>query len=194
MPAGWIRYKQPLRIKLDAVAPFSWTHDVSLELGFGSSGDVQRVANVPEGGLFAMDESSSSAYLTLDLDSELPKDARRSTGMFWLKLSRTDLASPWTLVNVQSEAGTASLRAVKVPTLVSAEATATGTKFTLSGCDQVLGFKFAGQAGTVSPLFIDSGNQGLTAVVEGPKDATEFDIELRDAAEGMIHIKVLRKP
>jgi hypothetical protein len=194
LPTGWFKSKQPLRVQLVAAPPFSWTHDVSLALGFGSSGDVQKVVDIPEGSMFALDESSPSAYLTLDLDALLAKDSRRSTGLIWLRLSRSDLASPWTLINLPSEAGVAPLRAVKVPTVVNVEATATGTKVTLSGCDQVLGVKFAGQAGVVAPVFLDSTSGGLNAVVEGPKDASEFDIELRDAAEGAIHVKILRKP
>ncbi len=194
LPPGWFKSKQPVRVQLAASTPFSWTHDVSLGLGFGSSGDVQKVVDIPEGSMFAMDESSANAYLTVDLDSELARDARRNTGLIWLRLSRSDLASPWTLINVQTESGSAPLRAVKVPTIINVEPTATGTKITMSGCDQVLGIRFPGQAGVVAPVFLDSALGGLNATVEGPKDAAEFDIELRDASEGAIHIKIVRKP
>jgi hypothetical protein len=194
MPPGWFRSRQPVRVQLGAVAPFSWTHDVALDLGFGSSGDVQKVLTVPEGPIFAFDEVMPTAYLTLDLETTLLRDSKRNTGLLWLKLTRSDLASPWTLVTVQSDSGMVPLRAVKLPNVQSVDATATGTRVTLTNCDQVLGIKFAGQAGAVAPQFLDSGPGGLTAVVDGPAGATEFDIELRDASEGMIHIKIVRKP
>lgn len=194
MPPGWFRSKEPVRVQLAAVAPFTWTHDVTLDLGFGSSGDVQKVLSVPEGPIFAFDEISPSAYLTLDLETTLLRDSKRNAGLLWLKLTRSDLASPWTLVTVQSESGMVPLRAVKLPNVLSFETTATGTRVTLTNCDQVLGIKFAGQAGAVAPQFVDSGPGGLTAVVDGPLGVTEFDIELRDASEGMIHIKIVRKP
>jgi len=194
MPPGWFRTREPIRVQLGAVAPFAWTHDVQLDLGFGSSGDVQKVVTIPEGPIFAMDQVTPSAYLTLDLDSALPRDSKRNTGLIWLKLTRADLASPWTLVTVDTPSGAMPVRAVKLPGVVAFESTATGSKLTLSNCDQVLGVKFAGQAAFVPPQFLDSGTGGLTASVDGPAGATEFDIELRDAADGLIHIKIVRKP
>ncbi len=194
MPPGWFRSKTPVRIQLSAVAPFTWTHDVLLDVGFGSSGDVQKVLNVPEGAAFALDQATPSAYVTLDLDAVLPKDSKRNAGLLWVKLSRTDLASPWTLITVDTPSGPMPLRAVKLPGVLALDTTATGTKLTLSNCDQILGVKFAGQAGFTAPQFLDSGPGGLTATVDGPANATEFDIELRDASEGVIHVKVTKKP
>jgi hypothetical protein len=164
-----------------------------LDLGFGASGDVQKVVTIPEGPTFALDQVTPSAYLTLDLDSALPRDPKRNTGLLWLKLTRADLASPWTLVTVDTPGGAMPLRAVKLPGVLSVDATPTGTRVTLTNCDQVLGVKFAGQSSTVPPQFLDSGAGGLTATVDGPAGATEFDIELRDASEGVIHVKVARK-
>lgn len=194
MPAGWFRTREPIRIQLGAVAPFAWTHDVVLDLGFGASGDVQKVVTVPEGPIFALDQVTPSAYLTLDMDTTLPKDSKRNTGLLWLRLTRADLASPWTLVTVATPTGAMPLRAVKLPGVVAVDATPTGTRVTLSNCEQVLGVKFAGQTNTIPPQFLDSGTGGLTATVDGPAGATEFDIELRDASEGVIHVKVTKKP
>ena len=194
LPNGWFRTRQPVRIQLSAEQPFAWTHDVSLDLGFGPSGDVQKVQTVPEGPIFNFDELTPNGYLTLNLEDTLPKDSKRNSGLLWLKLTRSDLASPWTLVTVKSDSGNAPLRAVKVPTLISVDATSSGTKITLGGADQVLSVRFPSVAGSVAPQFLDSGINGLTASVEGPPGVTEFDVELRDAPEGVIHIKILRKP
>jgi len=194
MPPGWFRTREPVRVQLAAVSPFSWTHEVALDLGFGSAGDVQKVLSVPEGPIFSMDQVTPNAYLTLDLDTALLKDSRRNTGLLWLKLTRADLASPWTLVTVETPTGAMPLRAVKLPGVQAFDAGATGCRLTLSNCDQVLGVKFAGQAGFTPPQFLDSGPGGLTATVDGPAGATEFDIELRDASEGVIHVKVTKKP
>jgi hypothetical protein len=194
MPPGWFRTREPIRVQLGAVAPFAWTHDVQLDLGFGASGDVQKVLTVPEGSTFALDQVTPNAYLTLELDTGLPRDAKRNTGLLWLKLTRGDLASPWTLVTVDTPTGAMPLRAVRLPGVQAVDTTPTGTRVTLSNCEQVLGVRFAGQSGFALPTFLDSGAGGLTATVDGPAGATEFDIELRDATEGLIHVKVTKKP
>jgi hypothetical protein len=152
------------------------------------------VVTVPEGSTFAMDQITPSAYLTLDLDSTLPKDTKRNTGLMWLKLTRSDLASPWTLVTVDTPTGAMPLRAVKLPSVQAVDTTPTGTRITLSNCDQVLGVRFPGQPASVPPQFVETGAGGLTATVDGPAGVTEFDIELRDATEGLIHVKVTKKP
>jgi len=194
MPPGWFRTQEPVRVQLGAVAPFTWTHDVDLDLGFGSSGDVQKVLSVPEGPIFAMDQITPEAYLTLDLEKSLAKDTKRNTGLLWLRLTRSDLSSPWILVTVQTSTGAMPLRAVKLPTVQAVDTTPTGTRITLSNCDQVLAVKFAGQPGSVPPQFLDSGPSGLSATIDGPAGATDFDIELRDATEGTIHVKLVRHP
>ncbi|MDR3689183.1 MAG: hypothetical protein P4L46_07370 [Fimbriimonas sp.] len=194
MPTGWFRTKQPLRIQLAAIQPFVWSHDVSLELGFGSAGDIQSALTLPEGPSLAIDGSSPDAYLTLNLEALLPPTAKRNTGLLWVKLTRSDLSSPWTLVDTSSSSGTAPIRAVKLPTIESIQATATGTRITLGLADQVLGAKFAGQA-TFQPLqLIDSPANDLRGTIDGPPNVTEFDLEFRDADEGVVHIKVIKKP
>ncbi len=166
LPPGWFRSNQPIRVQLNADAPFAWTHDVALDLGFGSAGDVQKVLTVPEGPIFSMDELSPNAYLTLDVAATLPKDTKRNSGLVWVQLTRGDLSSPWTLVNATTDNVPVPLKAVKVPVIQSITTTATGVHLTLSNCDQLLAVKVAGVAGPISPQFIDS-NATTTPPVAG---------------------------
>lgn len=194
MPPGWIRTNQPVRIQLSAVAPFAWTHDVSLDLGLGSAEDVQKVATIPEGAAFAMDQASPNAYVTLQVDSALPHDSKRTSGLVWLRLTRDDLSSPWMLATVGPDPGGLPIRAIKLPTIQSVDSAPDKTRVTLSNADQVLGVKFAGQSSYVSPQLVSSSPTDLVASVDGPPNATEFDVLLRDASEGVVHVKIVRKP
>lgn len=193
LPPGWVSTGEPVRIRLGAVQPFAWTHDVALSLGFGASGDVQQVLTVPEGPIFSLEQITPDAYLTLDLDRNLPPTAKRDTGLLWLQLTRSDLASPWTLITVQTSLGAMPLRAVKLPGVVAFDSTATGSTVTLSQCEQVIGIKFPGQSEFVPLQFLSSG-PALTGAATGPPGQTEFDIEMRDASEGVIHVKIAKRP
>jgi len=194
MPSGWVRTKQPLRIQMGAIQPFAWTHDVSLELGLGSAGDVQSVLSLPEGPFFAFDGSSPDAYLTLNFDSLIPPTAKRSTGLLWVKLSRADLASPWTLVTTKTDAGPVPIRAVKLPIVRSIQSTATGVRVTLEGAEQVLGARFIGQTTFLPLQLVDSPPNDLVGTIDGPANASEFDLELRDAGDEVVHVKIVKKP
>ncbi len=194
MPSGWIRSKQPVRVQMSAVQPFNWTHDVALELGFGSAGDVQTALTLPEGPNFALDGASSEAYLTLDMDTALPPNSKRNAGLLWVKLTRADLGSPWTLVTTKSESGNSPVRFVKLPTIQTVQATANSVRITLSGVEQVLGAKFPGQAAFTPLQLQDSTPGNLIGVIEGPLGATEFDLDIRDASDGVIHIKIVKAP
>ncbi len=192
LPAGWVRSKQPLRIGLQAISSFVWSHDVSVEVGFGSSGDVQSALTFPEGPNFAFDGSTPDAYLTVGFETMLPPNARRNSGLVWVKVDRSDLSSPWTLVTTKGDAGPVPIRAVKVPTIVSIATVGNETVVTLSGAEQVLGAKFTGQQTFIPPQLLESAPGNLNATITGPANATEFDLQLRDAAEGVIHVKITK--
>jgi hypothetical protein len=190
LPAGWFNTKEPVRLQLSAVAPFAWTHNIDLELGLGSAGDVQKVATLPEGSNFALDEKQQTAMITTVMDG-LPADAKRNTGLVWIKLTRDDLTSPWTIATLSDGS---ALRAVKVPMVQSVETNSTRTRITLSNVDQVLGVRFTGQKEWLSPQLAESAPPNLMATIDGPVGADEFDLEMRDASEGVIHIKIVRQP
>lgn len=189
LPTGWFRAKQPLRLQLNAVAPYTWTHDSTLELGFGSSGDVERQAVINEGPSFALDAVSPAAFLTLDIDGLLPKDAKRNSGLIWVRVMRGDLVGNWTL----AYAGDSALRAVRLPTISAIDASATRTRITFMSADQVLGVK-VGSSPEVVPQLIETTPQGLTAAVDLPAGTMEFDLVLRDASDGVVHVKLLKLP
>ncbi|HEY3783507.1 MAG TPA: hypothetical protein VGL56_20680 [Fimbriimonadaceae bacterium] len=191
LPAGWFNTKEPVRVQLKAVAPFAWTHNIELELGLGPAGDVQKVATLPEGSSFALDEKQQTAMITMTMDAGLPADAKRNTGLVWIKLTRDDLISPWTIATLEDGS---ALRAVKVPIVQSVDTNATRTRITLSNVDQVLGVRFTGQKDWASPQLAESAPPNLMATIDGPVGATEFDLEMRDASEGVIHIKIVRQP
>ena len=191
LPAGWFNTKEPVRVQLSAVAPFTWTHNIDLELGLGPAGDVQKVATLPEGSTFALDEKQQTAMITMVMDAGLPADAKRNTGLVWIKLTRDDLISPWTIATLPDGS---ALRAVKVPMVQSVDTNATRTRITLSNVDQVLGVRFTGQKDWMSPQLAESAPPNLMATIDGPVGASEFDLEMRDASEGVIHIKIIRQP
>lgn len=191
LPAGWFSTKLPYRLQLKAVQPFTWTHDVRLELGLGSSADVQSVTQIQEGPVFALDLASPSAYVTLTLDNLLSQNSKRTTGQVWFRVSRGDLASPWTLAT----SGTTPMRAVRVPTLNSVTTTATGLRLSFSYADDLMGVRYAGSNGSVAPQLVRSTPMnGLEATVDVPTGTTEFDLEMREAGEGLIHVKVVKAP
>jgi hypothetical protein len=192
LPAGWFSAKAPVRISLAAVAPFAWSHDVTLELGLGSAVDVQPVAIIPEGPTFALDMSSPEAFLTLNLGTGLPPTAKRSSGLIWVRLTRSDLSSAWTLATLKQDAGGAPIRAVKLPTVQTVETTANGVRVTFASADEVLGVRFAGQTDFVAPTLAQATPAGVTATVDGPAGATEFELQIRDASDGFVRVKIVR--
>jgi hypothetical protein len=194
MPPGWFSTKQPVRIQLNALPPFSWSHDVTLELGLGSAGDVQLAAPLPEGSSFALDQASPDAYVTLNLDTCLPQNPKRRAGIVWLRLSRSDLASPWTLAFQKGADGGVPIRGVLVPVVQSVDVQPTGTKITLSDADDVLGVKFVGQALPVVPQLAPGVPKGILATFQAPPGATEFDLLMRDASDGVIHVTIVKVP
>lgn len=193
LPAGWFSTRTPIRLQLTAQNPFEWTHDVILDLGLGSAGDVQPVATIPEGTAFVLDRMRPDAFVTLNLDTGLPQNPKRNSGLLWIRLTRSDLASPWTLGTLKSDNGSTPLRGVRLPTVVSVEATPSGgTKITLAGAEEVFGIRFAGQQNFVPPTLVPSSG-GLTAVFEGPANVTDFDLQFRDAADGVVSVKLAPK-
>jgi hypothetical protein len=193
LPAGWFATKQPVRIRLASVKPYSWTHDVKVELGLGSAGDVQPVTVLPEGSGFSMDQASPDAYVTLTLEGGLPAGAKRTSGLVWFKVTRADLPSTWTLAMMDKT----PMRAVRVPVLMNVESTPTATRLTFSSADDVLGIKFPGATAFVAPQLVKSTLPGgtLDATVEGPAGITEFDIQIAgDTTDGLIHVKIVRPP
>ena len=188
LPPGWFSTKQPLRIQLEAVKPFAWGHDCQLDLGLGSAGDVQTAASIPEGPTFSMDQSSPDAYVTLTMEGAALQLSKRTSGLVWFRVSSAQLAGAWTL----ALSGGVPMRAVRVPVLQGVETTATGIRLSFSAADDVLGVKFAGGTAAVTPQLVRTTPAGgLEATVDGPAGATEFDIQLRDAAEGTIHVKIV---
>ena len=187
MPAGWFDTKNPIRLQLAAVAPFAWSHDTKLEIGLGSAGDVQPIMAIPEGPSFSLDEKDSTAVVTLSFDS-LPRDATRNTGLLWIRLTRSDLQSPWTIA--MTDPAGSPLRGIKLPIIQSVDTTAARTRITFSNVDQLMGVKFAGQTTTTVPQLVQVSPQIMAATVNGPPNATEFDLELRDATDGAIHVKI----
>jgi hypothetical protein len=192
LPAGWFSAKAPVRLSLAAVAPFAWSHDVTLELGLGSAVDVQPVAVIPEGPTFALDMSSPEAFLTLNLGTGLPPTAKRSSGLIWIRLTRSDLSSAWTLATLKQDAGGAPIRAVKLPTVQAVETTANGVRVTFASADEVLGVRFVGQTEFVAPTLAQATPAGVTATVDGPAGATEFELQIRDASDGFVRVKIVR--
>ncbi|AIE87616.1 hypothetical protein [Fimbriimonas ginsengisoli] len=190
MPAGWFRTKQPMRLQLAAVPPFKWSHDLTLELGFGSAADVQAVATVPEGPALAIDLANPRALLTINLDTVLPQASKRNSGVLWFRLSRGALASEWTLAKLPEDQQGLPLRAVRVPTVAAVERNDQRTRVTFASADDVISVKFAGQAAAVTPTLVESNPTGLSAFVDGPAGATEFEIVLRDASEGVVKVKL----
>jgi hypothetical protein len=191
MPEGWFRTKQPIRLSLDGVDPFKWSHDVNVELGFGPAIDVQKALSLTEGPTFSIDATSPSALVTLDLETGLPKDVKRISGLLWFRATRGDIASPWTLATVPGKDGVA-LRAVRLPTVQSVETNATRTRITFGSADQILAVRFSGQAALVAPQLLDSSAAGLTAYVDAPVGTTEMDVQLQDAPDGVVHVKILK--
>jgi hypothetical protein len=189
MPAGWFRTKQPLRIQLAAVPPFKWGHDLTLELGFGSAIDVQPVSTLPEGPAFAIDAANPRALLTVTLDSLLPKSPKRSSGVLWFRLSRGALSSEWTLAKLPDTDQGLPLRAVRVPTVATVDRSEGRTRITFNSADDVLSVKFAGQA-AVPPSLVESTPGGLVAYADGPAGATDFELILRDATDGVVKVRL----
>jgi len=194
MPAGWFRSKQPIRLKFDAVSPFSWSHDLSVAVGFGSANDVQSVIPVSEGPSFTIDTTIQSAGMTLSIDDVLPKNATRTSGLVWVRMNRGDLSSPWVLATT-GDAKAAPLRAIRLPSVISVDRSdATKTRVTLGASEDVVGVRFGTDGQSLLPTLLSSVNGSLTAYVDGPAGATEFDLQLRDAPEAMVHVKVTDKP
>jgi len=192
MPAGWFRSRQPIRLKFGAISPFSWSHDLALAIGFGSANDVQSVIPVSEGPSFTIDTTMQSAGMTLSVDDVLPKNATRTSGLVWVRVNRGDRSSPWTLAMVGEGDKASPLRAVRLPNVISVDRSdATRTRITLGASDDVIGVRFGGaDAQSILPTLVSSVNGSLTAYVDGPAGATEFDLQMRDAPEAMIHVKV----
>ena len=190
LPAGWLRTNKPIRLQLSAVQPFTWSHDISLDLGFGSAGDVQTAVSLPEGPVFTLDTSFADAYATFELDTLLLPVARRNSGLMWVKLSRSDLASPWTLVKVKTASGLAPARAVKLPTILAVNNTEGHTVVTLANADQVLGIRFAGQTAFEPVQLTDSIPGSFNGTASGPANATEFDLQFRDSGDEFVHVKI----
>lgn len=190
MPVGWFRTKQPIRVNLNAVAPFAWGHDVALSLGFGSANDVQSMLNLPEGQMFTIDTTIPSSSITVSLEDAVPKGSARNNGLVWLKLTRGDLNSGWVLVKSADGDAGAPLRAVKLPNVVSVDRNDQRTRVTFNMADYVTGAKF-GNGASLMPTLLDNNPQtGLTAYVDGPPNSNEFDLNLRDAPEGVVHVKL----
>lgn len=193
LPAGTFRNRQPVRLRLAALPPFSWTHDVTLELGFGPASDIQSVATVTEGPAFAIDGPKADALLTLDLDAALPKNARRGTGVLWFRIERGGLASPWTLAQTSGGSEGLPLTAVQLPSVVSVAAVNGKTRVTLGNADGVVGVRFPGSPDVVAPTLTDNHDNGLGAYVDGPADATEFELVLRNLTDSTVKVKVTKK-
>jgi len=191
LPAGWFSSRQPVRLQLEAIKPYVWSHDSQLELGLGSAGDVQSVTAIPEGPTFSLDQSSPDAYVTLTMEGGLPPTVKRTSGLVWFRVTRSQLASAWSL----ALAGETPMRAVRVPTLQGIETLPAGIRLSFAFADDVLGVKFAGTTNYVAPQLVRSTPQaGLEATVDGPAGATEFDIQVRDAQDGLIHVKIVHPP
>ncbi|MFI5386292.1 MAG: hypothetical protein ACHQ50_09240 [Fimbriimonadales bacterium] len=191
LPAGWFSTKQPVRIQLEAVKPYVWSHDSQLELGLGSAGDVQTVTAMAEGPTFSMDQSNPDAYVTLTMEGGLPPLVKRTSGLVWFRVTRSQLSSAWSLA-LSAET---PMRAVRVPVLQGVENLPAGIRLSFSAADDVLGIKFAGTTAFVAPQLVRSTPAGgLEATVDGPAGATEFDIQVRDAPDGLIHLKIVRPP
>jgi hypothetical protein len=186
LPPGWFATCQPVRIKLQAVKPYAWSHDTHLELGIGSVGDVQPIVQLQEGPTFAMDEDSPDAYVTLTFDTNLPENPKRTSGLLWFQLTRSDLSSPW----IQATTSGAPLRSVKVPQILSVESLPGKTRVTLAKADETLGVRFAGRTDFAIPQLVRSEASGLIATVDGPAGVSEFDVKVRDAGDAFIHIKI----
>jgi hypothetical protein len=195
MPPGWFRAKQPIKISLDSIAPFQWSHDVSIDLGFGPSIDVQKAVSLTEGPVLSIDATSPSALATLNLETVLPThDVKRNSGLLWFRATRGDLASPWTLATLPGSEGV-PLRAVKLPTVQSIDTTNPArVRITFANADQILGVRFPGQAATVVPQLVEANPTGLVAFVDAPPGTTDLDLELQEAPDGMIHIKIVHPP
>lgn len=192
MPEGWFRARQPIRISLGSVAPFTWSHDVTVELGFGPAIDVEKVAALTEGPMFTIDPTVPNALATLEIDTALPKDAKRLSGLVWFRAIRGEIASQWTLATVPGKEGVA-LRAVRLPTLQSMDANATRTRFTFTNAEELVAVRFPGQAAVVTPQLMES-TGGVTAFVDAPPGTTQFAMELQDATEGVVEVKINHAP
>lgn len=193
MPAGWFRTRQPIRLKLSAVAPFAWTHDLNLNVGFGSANDVQSVIPYGEGPSFTIDTTIQAAGLTLTIDDSLPKNAMRYSGLVWVRINRGDLGSQWTLATVSDSPQAMPLRAVRLPNVLSVASDANGVKITLGAADDVVGVRWTADGNPVVPTLVESTQNGLTAYVIAPAGTTEFDLQMRDAPEGVVHVKLAAK-
>jgi len=88
------------------------------------------------------------------------------------------------------------MRAVRIPVLQGVETLPTGgVRLSFSAADDVLGIKFAGSKTSVAPQLVRTTPAGgLEATVDGPAGTTEFDIEIRDATDGLIHVKIVHPP
>ena len=191
LPAGWFATNLPIRLNLVAVAPFVWSHDVTLDVGFGAAGDVQKVATIPEGSLLSIDARNPSALLTLAFDNLLKPDAPRNEGLVWLRLNRGDLSSDWSIAALES--GGLPLRAVRVPTVQSVATVGITTQITIANADQVVGAIFPGLNAPVAPQLAPLvPGQPLTATITGPAGLTSFDLQFRDATEAVVHVKLTR--
>lgn len=188
LPPGWFATNQPVRIRLQALKPYAWTHDVTLELGLGSAGDVQSVATLQEGPAFSLDQDSQDAYATLTLDTVLPPTAKRNSGLVWFRLTRSDLSSPWTLATMAET----PMRAIKMPSLTGVAEIPGGVRLTLENAEDVLSVRFAGKADAVLPQLVRSAPGNLVATIDAPAGVTEFDVEIRDASDGLMHVKLVK--
>ena len=193
MPEGWFRTKQPIKLSLDGVSPFQWSHDVNVELGFGPAIDVQKATSLIEGPALSIDATNPSAVVTLNLETALPRDVKRVSGLLWFRATRGDLASPWTLATVNAKEGTA-LRAVRLPTVQAVDSNTSRVRITFANADQILAVRFPGQAALVSPQLVESSPAGLTAFVDAPVGTTEMDLQLQDAPDGVVHVKIVHPP
>jgi hypothetical protein len=193
MPPGWFRTSQPIRVELDGVAPYRWSHDVAIALGFGPQVDVQQALQFAEGPNLAIDLTNPTASLTLDIDTMVPATVPRNTGLVWVQATRQGLASPWTLATLSGSQQDVALRAVKLPIIQSVATDATKTRITFIFADQLQQIKLAGQPTLLMPQLITSTPQtGLSAYVDAPAGTSEFDMQIRDAPEAMVHVKIVK--
>jgi len=58
----------------------------------------------------------------------------------------------------------------------------------------VLGARFIGQTTFLPLQLVDSPPNDLVGTIDGPANASEFDLELRDAGDEVVHVKIVKKP
>lgn len=188
MPKGYFRTKQPIRLQLSAVPPFGWAHDLSLDLGFGPATDVQKITSLTEGPSFLIDTSNPKAVLTMTLDAILPQNPRRAAGVLWFRATRADLTGEWTVVTLPESQEGLPLRSIRLPMVSSVENNEERARITFGQADDVVAVKVGDK--TLTPTLLESGSNGLSAYVDAPAGTTEFDLVMRDATDGVVHVKI----